>query len=262
MYLLRLEEGPEDHLLPALAPGDAHREDHRERRRRTHHDCRRAAPPGWRRGDQRDGGEAVACSLENPECLRGLPVSAWSPSVPTDPRPSSSAERRAMLLDPGLNLTLRPMRYPEFYEMYRNAIRNTWTVEEIDFSDDLVDLRSKMTRRRAAPDPPAGGVLRHRRLDRLQQPGAQPLQAHQRARGADVPVAPAVRRGAARPVLPDAAGHLHAGPGGAGAGVRGDREHPVDPAQGRVLLQVDGLDRTTSTELRDARATAGSSCST
>ncbi|MCA1608538.1 MAG: ribonucleotide-diphosphate reductase subunit beta [Acidobacteria bacterium] len=31
-----------------------------------------------------------------------------------------------MLLDPGFNLTLRPMRYPHFYEMYRNAIKNTW----------------------------------------------------------------------------------------------------------------------------------------
>ncbi len=49
-----------------------------------------------------------------------------------------------MLLDPGMNLTLRPMKYPEFYEMYRNAIKNTWTVEEVDFSSDVVDLRSKM----------------------------------------------------------------------------------------------------------------------
>ena len=32
-----------------------------------------------------------------------------------------------MLLDPGLDLTLRPMKYPEFYEMYRDAIKNTWT---------------------------------------------------------------------------------------------------------------------------------------
>jgi ribonucleoside-diphosphate reductase beta chain len=48
------------------------------------------------------------------------------------------------ILDPGLDLTLRPMRYPEFYERYRNAIKNTWTVEEIDFSDDLVDLRSAL----------------------------------------------------------------------------------------------------------------------
>jgi ribonucleoside-diphosphate reductase beta chain len=50
-----------------------------------------------------------------------------------------------MLLDPGFNLTLRPMRYPHFYEMYKNAIKNTWTVEEVDFSMDVVDLRSKMT---------------------------------------------------------------------------------------------------------------------
>src|SRR5882672_5665170 len=50
-----------------------------------------------------------------------------------------------MLLNPGFDLTLRPMKYPVFYEMYRNAIRNTWTVEEIDFSTDLVDLRSRMT---------------------------------------------------------------------------------------------------------------------
>lgn len=44
------------------------------------------------------------------------------------------------LLDPGLNLTLRPMKYPVFYEMYRNAIKNTWTVEEVDFSMDVADL--------------------------------------------------------------------------------------------------------------------------
>ena len=50
-----------------------------------------------------------------------------------------------MLLDPGFNLTLRPMKYPDFYEMYRNAIKNTWTVEEFDFSMDVNDLRGKMT---------------------------------------------------------------------------------------------------------------------
>jgi ribonucleoside-diphosphate reductase beta chain len=49
------------------------------------------------------------------------------------------------LLDPGFNLTLRPMRYPRFYEMYRSAIRNTWTVEEIDFQIDLGHLRQRMT---------------------------------------------------------------------------------------------------------------------
>lgn len=50
-----------------------------------------------------------------------------------------------MLLNPGLDLTLRPMRYPAFYEMYRDAIKNTWTVEEVDFSTDLVDLRTKLS---------------------------------------------------------------------------------------------------------------------
>lgn len=56
----------------------------------------------------------------------------------------SDAPARRMLLDPGLDLTLRPMRYPVFYEMYRNAIRNTWTVEEVDFSTDLVDLERRL----------------------------------------------------------------------------------------------------------------------
>lgn len=50
-----------------------------------------------------------------------------------------------MLLDAGFNLTLRPMKYPEFYEMYKTAIKNTWTVEEVDFSTDLRDLSSKLT---------------------------------------------------------------------------------------------------------------------
>jgi len=49
-----------------------------------------------------------------------------------------------MLLNPGFDLTLRPMRYPQFYDMYRNAIKNTWTVDEIDFTADLQDLQ-KMT---------------------------------------------------------------------------------------------------------------------
>ncbi|HTL38898.1 MAG TPA: ribonucleotide-diphosphate reductase subunit beta [Kofleriaceae bacterium] len=48
------------------------------------------------------------------------------------------------LLDPGMNLTLRPMAYPQFFEMYRAAIRNTWTVEEVDFATDLADL-ARMT---------------------------------------------------------------------------------------------------------------------
>jgi ribonucleoside-diphosphate reductase beta chain len=37
------------------------------------------------------------------------------------------------------------MSYPSFFEMYRAAIKNTWTVEEVDFATDLTDLRQKMT---------------------------------------------------------------------------------------------------------------------
>ncbi|MCA9647818.1 MAG: ribonucleotide-diphosphate reductase subunit beta [Polyangiaceae bacterium] len=53
--------------------------------------------------------------------------------------------RPARLLDPGLCLTLRPMGYPKFFEMYRDAIKNTWTVEEVDFSTDLADLSGKLS---------------------------------------------------------------------------------------------------------------------
>src|SRR5262249_44168005 len=52
---------------------------------------------------------------------------------------------KPMILEPGFDLTLRPMRYPMFYEMYRNAIKNTWPVEEVAFSTDLADLRARMT---------------------------------------------------------------------------------------------------------------------
>jgi len=50
-----------------------------------------------------------------------------------------------MILDPGMELTLRPMKYPVFYEMYKNGIKNTWTVDEVDFSSDVVDLHTKLT---------------------------------------------------------------------------------------------------------------------
>ena len=51
-----------------------------------------------------------------------------------------------MILDPGFDLTLRPMKYPIFFEMYKNGIKNTWTVDEIDFNSDLTDLHSKMSK--------------------------------------------------------------------------------------------------------------------
>jgi ribonucleoside-diphosphate reductase beta chain len=61
------------------------------------------------------------------------------------PEGGSAVARPARLLDPGMCLTLRPMAYPKFFEMYRAAIKNTWTVEEVDFSTDVGDLRSKMS---------------------------------------------------------------------------------------------------------------------
>src|ERR1700691_1655160 len=49
------------------------------------------------------------------------------------------------LLDPGFNLTLRPMRYPKFYEMYRSAIKNTRSGEEIDFQIDLSHMQRRLS---------------------------------------------------------------------------------------------------------------------
>lgn len=59
--------------------------------------------------------------------------------------PRHAGDSRNRLLEPGMNLTLRPMRYPRFYDMYRDAIRNTWTVDEVDFSTDIGDLSTKMS---------------------------------------------------------------------------------------------------------------------
>src|SRR6187551_1527082 len=58
--------------------------------------------------------------------------------------PMSGSARPKNILDPGLCLTLRPMAYPTFFEMYRAAIKNTWSVEEVDFSTDVSDLTQRM----------------------------------------------------------------------------------------------------------------------
>lgn len=41
--------------------------------------------------------------------------------------------------------TLRPMRYPQFYDYYLDAIKNTWRVEEISFNTDAADIREKLS---------------------------------------------------------------------------------------------------------------------
>jgi ribonucleoside-diphosphate reductase beta chain len=61
--------------------------------------------------------------------------------VTTIPEPRTADEgRKQMLLDPGMDLTLRPMKYPHFFDRYKDAIKNTWTVEEVDLHTDLADL--------------------------------------------------------------------------------------------------------------------------
>jgi ribonucleoside-diphosphate reductase beta chain len=52
--------------------------------------------------------------------------------------------RPARLLDPGMCLSLRPMQYPAFFDMYKSAIKNTWTVDEVDFASDVDDIRKKL----------------------------------------------------------------------------------------------------------------------
>src|SRR6201985_3573155 len=66
----------------------------------------------------------------------------------------SSVQAPEAILDPGLCLTLRPMKYPVFYDMFRDGIKNTWTVEEVDFQTDLGDLKQRLS--------PAEGDLIHR----------------------------------------------------------------------------------------------------
>lgn len=81
-------------------------------------------------------GTAQAQSLNQAQAL--------SHTEPEQAAPQQAAPEQTNLLDPGFELTLRPMRYPVFYDMYRNAIKNTWTVEEVDFSEDIVDLNEKL----------------------------------------------------------------------------------------------------------------------
>jgi len=49
------------------------------------------------------------------------------------------------ILNPELNLTLRPMQYPEFFQLYKDSIKNIWTTDELDFSIDFEHLRDRVT---------------------------------------------------------------------------------------------------------------------
>lgn len=54
-----------------------------------------------------------------------------------------------MILDSELNLTLRPMQYPQFFKMYKDSIKNIWTTDELDFSIDYEHIRDKLSAKEA-----------------------------------------------------------------------------------------------------------------
>ncbi len=47
-------------------------------------------------------------------------------------------------MDPGVQPDAAAHALPPVLRHDRDAIRNTWTVEEVDFSDDLIDLQRKL----------------------------------------------------------------------------------------------------------------------
>ena len=74
----------------------------------------------------------------------GFGAAAEAQPLVDAPAPGTSTKPNN-ILDPGFDLTLRPMRYPQFFDMYRDAIKNTWTVDEIDFTSDINDLERKLS---------------------------------------------------------------------------------------------------------------------
>ena len=93
--------------------------------------------------------------------------------------------------------------------MYRDAIKNTWTVDEIDFSDDLVDLDRKLLaaekhliNRLVAFFATGDSIVANNLVLNLYTHINAP-----EARMYSEP--PALRRSAARAVLPHAARQLH-----------------------------------------------------
>jgi len=50
-----------------------------------------------------------------------------------------------MILDSEIDLTLRPMKYPQFFKRYKDSIKNIWTTDEIDFSMDFEHLRDRIS---------------------------------------------------------------------------------------------------------------------
>ena len=141
--------------------------------------------------------------------------------------------------------------------MYRAAIKNTWTVEEVDFSTDVGDLQRKMTRRRAPPVQrlvaffaTGDSIVANNLVLNLYKHINAPEARH-------VPVAPALRGGAARAVLPDAARHLRARPRRARSAAFAAVENiPSIQQKAEFCFALDRLDRRRCDAARDARRTA------
>ena len=169
MYLLRLEVRAEDDVLPALAPGDAHPAD----------------------ADGIHQHAALAESASRAPWRTPRPARPANDHHRSRPRPTATP----MLLDPGMDLTLRPMRYPHFYDRFRDAIKNTWTVEEVDLHSDLKDLQrlspaeQHLVGRLVAFFATGDTIVANNLVLNLYQHVNSP-------EGAAVPVAPAVRGGA------------------------------------------------------------------
>jgi ribonucleoside-diphosphate reductase beta chain len=54
-------------------------------------------------------------------------------------------EIQSMILSTDLSLTLRPMKYPQFFQLYKSSLKNIWTTDELDFSIDFEHLRDRFT---------------------------------------------------------------------------------------------------------------------
>ena len=146
-----------------------------------------------------------------------------------------------MLLDPGMDLTLRPMRYPHFYDRFRDAIKNTWTVEEVDLHSDLKDLArlspaeqhlvSRLVAFFATGDTIVANNLVLNLYQHVNSPEGRLYLSRQLFEEA---VHVQFYLTLLDTYVPDETERAR--------GVRRGREHPVDPAQGRLLLPLDRLD--------------------
>ena len=146
-----------------------------------------------------------------------------------------------MLLDPGMDLTLRPMRYPHFFDRFKDAIKNTWTVEEVDLHSDLADLArlspaeqhlvSRLVAFFATGDTIVANNLVLNLYQHVNSPEGRLYLSRQLFEEA---VHVQFYLNLLDTYVPDETG--------TGRGVRRGGEHPVDRPQGRVLLQVDRLD--------------------